>query len=400
MVRISIISCNKVLLVVNMKKKIIRVSTVPESLETFCKGQLKWLSGSYEVVAVSSPLPELEIIRERECVRTVAVPMERHISLWKDLKALVRMVRVLHREKPYLVHSMTPKAGLISMLAAWFCRVPVRMHTYTGLVFPTATGMTRTVLIWMDRLLCFCATYINPEGKGVAEDLKKFKITSKPLHIIGNGNVRGVDLKYWNPDCYDRVEGDGVVSRESLGFAGDDFVFVFVGRLVGDKGINELVRAFTGLRSSKSKLLLVGSYENQLDPLEAQTMSEIETNPDIKTTGSQKDVRPYYAISDVFVSPSYREGFPNTVLEAGAMGLPCIVTDINGSNEIVQQGENGVIVPPRNAEALLSAMQNFMESSDDVSHLASRSREMIAERFEQQFIWKELLKTYNELTKE
>ncbi len=380
-----------------MKKKVIRVSTVPESLETFCRGQLKWLSAKYDIVAVSSPLPDLDIISESEGVKTIGVPMKRHISLINDFKALMQMIKVFHEEKPDIVHSMTPKAGLISMLAAWICRVPIRMHTYTGLIFPTAVGIQQQILIWMDRLLCFCATYINPEGRGVANDLQKFKITRKPLHIIGNGNVRGIDLEYWDPQRYDRVEGDGKVSRGSFGFDKDDFIFIFVGRLVGDKGINELVEAFKKLNNCKVKLLLVGSFEEKLDPLAQETMIEIQSNPNIKSVGNQKDVRPYYAISDAFVFPSYREGFPNTVLEAGAMGLPSIVTDINGSNEIIEASVNGMIISPKDVGALLKVMKFFIEDDKKIAQMASYSRKNICDKYEQQYLWRALLATYNKL---
>lgn len=180
------------------KKKLIKVSTVPTSLNIFCYGQLKMLSEHYEVVAVSSPMKELDEIHKREEVRCIGIPMERHISLIKDFKSLVAMTKLFHKEKPDIVHSMTPKAGLISMVAAWLNHVPVRMHTYTGWVFPTAHGIKKAVLVAMDKLLCHCATYINPEGFGVKNDLSA--ITSKPMHIIGHGNVRGIDLDYWKRD--------------------------------------------------------------------------------------------------------------------------------------------------------------------------------------------------------
>jgi glycosyltransferase involved in cell wall biosynthesis len=372
-------------------KKLIRTSTVPMSLDTFCRGQLKMLSEHFEVVAVSYPDVELKTIEEREGVRTIAVAMERHISLLKDVKSLLQMISVFKKEKPDIVHSITPKAGLVSMLAAWICRVPVRMHTYTGLVFPTTTGMKQKVLIAMDRLLCACATYINPEGQGVANDLRRFSITKKPLHIIGNGNVRGIDADYWKNDGYDRND-----LRNSLQIGKDDFVFVFVGRLVGDKGINELVAAFKQLMAehSKVKLLLIGPYENQLDPLRPETGKEIETNQSIITTGNQEDVRPYYVAADAFVFPSYREGFPNTVIEAGALGLPSIVTDINGANEIIIPPQNGVIVPSKSVEALYQAMSYFLESPEELRRMASNARRMVVDRYNQQFIWGELLKVY------
>ena len=365
------------------------------SLDTFCRGQLKMLSEHYEVVAVSSPDPELKTVAEREGVRTIAVPMARHISLVSDVKALFKMISVFRREKPDIVHSITPKAGLVSMLAGWICRVPVRMHTYTGLVFPTETGMKQKILIWMDRLLCACATYINPEGQGVANDLKRFGITRKPLHIIGNGNVRGINADFWKAD-----EEAVAEVREQLHINPEkDYVFIFVGRLVRDKGINELVSAFHRLSEERQnvKLVLVGRSEEQLDPLKPETLKEIKSNANILAAGRQSDVRPFYAMADAFAFPSYREGFPNTVLEAGAMGLPSIVTDINGANEIIIPQQNGIIVPSRNADAFYEAMKWFMEHPKEVKTMASNARRMIVDRYEQHYLWGELLKVYKEL---
>ena len=371
-------------------KKLIKVSTIPTSLDTFCRGQLKMLSQYYDVIAVSSPDKELKIIHDREGVRTIVVAMERHISIFKDICSLLNMIKVFRRERPDIVHSMTPKAGLISMLAARITGVPVRMHTYTGLVFPTETGMKQKILIWMDRLLCACATYINPEGKGVMNDLIKFGITKKPLHIIANGNVRGINL-----DVYSRNE-DVMKKAETLR---DDsrFTFCFVGRLVGDKGLNELVAAFEQLKKDGVKnirLLMVGPKEEQLDPLKAETVDMMNGDDDIILCGMQTDVRAYYAASDAFVFPSYREGFPNTVLEAGAMGLPAIVTDINGCNEIITNDVNGVIIPSHSEKALYDAMKYFVENNGKIKEMGVNARRVIETKFEQKMIWAELLKVY------
>lgn len=372
------------------KKKLIKVSTVPMSLNTFCRGQLAMLSEHFEVVAISSPGEQLLELGDREGVRTVAVPMERHIAILKDLMSLIRMILVFLRERPDIVHSMTPKAGLISMLAAWICRVPVRMHTYTGLVFPTESGLKQKILIWMEKLLCFCATYINPESHGVAKDLKAYHITESPLHIIANGNVRGIDLSYYalTPKVLENAQK---LKDNSL------FTFVYVGRLVSDKGINELVEAFCKLRKEISavRLLLVGRYETILDPLADDTLERIEGESAIIFCGSQSDVRPYYAAANALVFPSYREGMPNVVLEAGAMGLPAIVTDINGSNEIIVNGENGIIIPPKNSNSLYQAMLSFVDNVGDVRRMAGNARRMIALRYEQRMIWDALLTEYN-----
>lgn len=375
--------------------KILRVATVPGSLNTFCKGLLRELQeqDGYEVVAVSSPATVLDEIAEREGVRTVAVPMERHIAPLKDLKSLFGLIRVFRREKPTMVHSMTPKAGLLSMIAAWACRVPVRVHTFTGLVFPTATGLSQKILILTDRITCACATHIVPEGEGVKNDLINYRITKKPLKVLGHGNVRGIDLDHYNPALPEvRSEAEKLRSHSI-------FTFIFVGRLVRDKGINELVGAFSQLNTQypHTRLLLVGPYEEDLDPLEPETVAAIDNNKAIVAVGSQKDVRPWLAASDAFVFPSYREGFPNVVIEAGAMGLPSIVTDINGSREIIIDGDNGIIIPPRQTETLRQAMEIFLTDKDMAKKLSRNARPLIASRYEQSYVRRCLKEYYREI---
>lgn len=375
--------------------KIIRTSTVPGSLNTFCKGLLRELEEQegYQIIAVSSPGAPLDEIKQREGVKTYSVEMQRHISPFKDLKSLWGLIKVFRKEKPDMVHSITPKAGLLSMMAAWFTRVPVRVHTFTGLVFPTATGLKQKILILTDRLTCACATHIVPEGEGVKNDLVNYKITKKPLKVLGYGNVRGIDLNHYNPELSE-------IKAEAAKIHKDDvFTFVFIGRLVRDKGINELVKAFSKLNEiyPRTRLLLVGPYEENLDPLLPKTLAAIDSNKSIEAVGLQKDIRPWLAASDVFVFPSYREGFPNVVIEAGAMGLPSIVTDINGSREIIIDGKNGIIIPSQNAEMLFRAMETFYTDKDLVSRLSSEARPMIESRFEQGFVHRCLKDYYKEI---
>lgn len=375
--------------------KIIRTSTVPGSLNTFCQGLLKELQedDGYEVVAVSSPGDAMREIEEREGVRTVSVPVERHISPLKDLKSLLALIRVFWREKPTMVHSMTPKAGLLSMMAAWVCRVPVRVHTFTGLVFPTATGLTQKILILTDRITCACATHIVPEGEGVKNDLINYRITRKPLKVLGHGNVRGIDLDHYNPGLPEVQAEAAKIRKPGI------FTFVFVGRLVRDKGINELVEAFERLNREypKTRLLLIGRQEPELDPLKPETIEKIDNNKDIEAVGQQSDVRPWLAASDAFVFPSYREGFPNVVIEAGAMGLPSIVTDINGSREIIIEGKNGTIIPPRDADTLCRAMKLMIDGRARTAGMAANARPLTASRYEQTYVRRCLKDFYKEI---
>lgn len=367
----------------NSRKKIIRSSTVPQSLETFCKGMLKELSEQYEVIALSSPGEALDIIEKREGVRTIAVPMERHISILKDLKSLFALIRVFRNERPDMVHSITPKAGLLCMMAAWWTRVPVRIHTFTGLVFPTSRGFIKRVLMLTDKLTCACATHIIPEGEGVKKDLIDNKITRKPLQVLGYGNIRGVDMDYYSRTH--EVEEKAAVLRDS-----SRFTFLFVGRIVRDKGINELVAAFQRLAVENPyvRLFLVGAYEENLDPVDSLTVEAIKKESRIVSVGrkSGTDLLAYYAASDCFVFPSYREGFPNTVLEAGSMGLPSIVTDINGSREIIEDGFNGRVVPPRDTDALYEAMKWMIENPEKRKSMASVSRGHIQMHYEQGYV--------------
>lgn len=365
----------------SVRLKIVRAATIGTSLNTFCEGLLTELTeDGYEVLALSSPDADLDELSKRERVRTIGVHMERRISPWKDLVSLMKIIRALKKEKPDMVHSMTPKAGLLCMMAARWCGVPVRIHTFTGLVWPTATGLSRQILMMTDKITCACATHIIPEGEGVKTDLLR-SITHKPMKVLGYGNVKGVDLDYWK--------------RTTKKVEELPFTFVFVGRIVRDKGMNELVAAFVRLHKecTDTRLLLVGGFEDDIDPVAPEIKHLIESSDGIEAVGEQKDVRPFYEQSDVLVFPSYREGFPNVVIEAGAMDLPSIVTDINGSREIVENGKNGVIVPPRDEQALFDVMKWMIEHSEERKAMADNARRMVANRYEQGFV-RQCLKDY------
>ena len=375
-----------------MKTKIIRACTVPMSV-IFVTGMLSELQKQYEVVLLSSPGYELDEAEEKFGVRGIRVPMERHISFGRDLISLCRLVYVFLREKPAMVHSMTPKAGLLCMIAAWLTRVPVRVHTFTGLIFPTAIGFKRKILMLTDKLTCACATHVIPEGEGVKNDLLGNGITKKPMKVLGCGNVRGIDMVR-----YDRRPEVMVLAQKIR--KDDVFTFIFVGRIVRDKGINELCQAMALLSGiAPVRLLMVGPYEDDLDPISQPSKDIIENNSSVEYLGSKygDELLACYAAADCFVFPSYREGFPNTVLEAGAMGLPSIVTDINGSREIIVQGENGVVIPPKDADALYQAMLDMIRYKAVRERMAGNARKMIASRFEQSFVRKCLLDYYDEI---
>lgn len=382
-----------------MVKKILRIVTTSGSF-SLLKGQLRFLSQKgWNVIGVAGePENRLQQLTEAEGITSIFIPhIVRPISPANDLKALLELIRAIKKEKPLIVHANTPKGSFLGMLAAWYCRVPHRIYTVTGLRFETATGLFRRLLIAMERITCMCATKVIPEGDGVAATLRRERITAKPLKKILNGNINGVDLEY-----YSRNQSLEEAARQIKAKIGEGFTFIFVGRIVRDKGIIELIEAFQRLQKehSECRLVLLGRQESDLDPIRPSTLQAIKDNPAIFEAGWQNDVRPWLAAADALAFPSYREGFPNVVMQAGAMSLPSIVTDINGCNEIIIEGENGYIVPPRDPQALYQRMKNMVEDTATTKMMAQMARPLIAERYEQQAVWEAILSEYQKLTKQ
>lgn len=379
------------------QSKLIRITTVPVSLKTLLKGQHRFMSeNGFEVVGVSSKGQELEDVKNDENIRVVALEMTRTISPFSDLKSLWNLYKLCKKEKPNIVHSHTPKAGIIGMLGAKLAGVPIRLHTVAGLPLMEEKGIKRKILDFVEKLTYACATKVYPNSKGLYDFILENKFTStEKLKVIGKGSSNGIDTTYFNPNQISEEQKENL--KKSLGIQLEDFVFIFVGRIVKDKGINELIGAFSKLKTQNSKLLLVGNYERELDPLLPETETIIKTNPNIISVGFQPDVRPYFAVSDCLVFPSYREGFPNVVMQAGAMELPCIVSNINGCNEIVVEGENGMIIPVKDSRAILDAMNTLMNNQAYYQRLKTNARSMIQSRYEQQVVWNAILEEYNHL---
>lgn len=361
----------------------------------------------FEVTAVSAEAEELKRVAAKYGVAEHCIEMTREITPFKDARSLWKMYRLLRREKPEIVHTHTPKAGLIGMTAAFFAGVPVRMHTVAGLPLLETSGMKRRILNTAERLTSRFATGAYPNSFALRDIMRKHGLCPKnKLFVIANGSSNGIDTSYFSPAAI-TLESKKKL-REELNISEEDFVFIFVGRLVKDKGLNELISAFAALLrdnpngerpSHRLRLLLVGSFEQALNPVAAETLREIETNLHILTVGFQDDVRPYLAISNALVFPSYREGFPNVVLQAGAMGIPAIVSDINGCNEIVEHGKNGLIVQPKDETALYHAMLQLTSEPVMLRAFAENSRSIICEKYEQQKVWEALLAEYHRLLK-
>jgi glycosyltransferase involved in cell wall biosynthesis len=378
-----------------MKPKLFRITTVPISLKILLKGQNRFMAeNGFNVLGISSSGSELDEVAQNEKISVCAVEMTRTISPLNDFKSFWKFYKLCRLEHPTIVHSHTPKAGIVSMLAAKLAGVPIRLHTVAGLPLMETTGRKRRLLDFVEKLTYICATKVYPNSKGLYDFILENNFTEKKkIKVIANGSSNGIDTNYFSIKAITKEQI--ITLKSGLGINENDFVYVFVGRLVGDKGINELVKAFSQLKANNTKLLLVGSFELELDPLQSQTLEAIDNNPSIISVGFQKDVRPYFAISNCLVFPSYREGFPNVVMQAGAMGLPSIVTNINGCNEIIIERKNGIIIPVKNVEAIVESMQKMYIDNDFYYQLKQNARFMIQSRYEQSVVWNALLDEYN-----
>lgn len=382
------------------KKKLVRITTVPLSLDKILDGQLSFMNNHYEVIAVSSEKEYLIRCAKNEGVRFKHIEMTRKITPIKDFISLIKLISFLKKERPLIIHSHTPKAGILAMLASKITNIPIRLHTVAGLPLMEEKGNKKKMLELIEKLTYSFSTFVFTNSNGLYKYIIENNYVSKnKLKVIGNGSSNGVDINYFSPTSVSVKEKEKL--KLSLGILENDFTFVFVGRIVADKGINELINAFDTIsfQNNAIKLLLVGEQESHLDPLNENTLKLISSNKNIIKTGFQKDIRPFLAVSDALVFPSYREGFPNVIMQAGAMELPVIATNINGCNEIIINEKNGVLIELKNNGAIVKAMVRLIEDEAFYKNLKSNARSMIVSRFERKVICEKILYEYKEMEK-
>ncbi len=375
-----------------MKPKFIIITTIPLSLNFF-RGQIQVLKKHFNIEVLSSPGEELTKVTESEQVYGNIVPMTREVAIIADSISLLKMIIILRKLKPAIVHGSTPKAGFLSMLASRIVGVKHRIYYLHGLRYDGLTGRKKKFLQWMERMTCKLATDVFAVSFGVRENMIKDQITNKPIQVINNGSVNGINLDYFSREA--DISSDFKIKKEGE----DTFVFGFVGRLVKDKGINELVEAFKKVHAKHphTKLLLVGDFEDSLDPVKEETKNEIKAYEDIVFTGYQREIRPYLMQMDVFVFPSYREGFGVSLMEALAMEVPAISSNIIGCNEIIENGHNGLLIPSHSTEHLEHAMLRLLEDKKLYQQIKANTRAYVTAKYNQAELWEATRKAYLKL---
>src|SRR6185295_3582644 len=343
--------------------KLVHIMTVPESL-FFLTRQARFMKArGLEVHAIASPGPDLDRFGREEGVSTYPVEMPRRISPLGDLVALVRLVRILRALRPSIVQSHTPKGGLLGMIAAFLTGVPVRIYTLHGLPLETARGLKRVLLRWTEKISCLLASQVLAVGPslrriGIAEGLappSKFK-------VLGKGTINGVDADdRFNPLPHAAAEGKAL--RRANGIPAEARVIGFVGRIVRDKGLEDLMEAWKGLREEYPDLhlLVAGAFESR-DPISPSADAALRGDSRIHLTGNVDFTRPLYGAMEIVVLPTYREGFPTVPLEAAAMGLPVVATQVTGCVDAVLDGVTGTLVPAGNPDRLKAALRTDLDT--------------------------------------
>ena len=374
-----------------MKKKICFVVSAPITAKAFLIKHFEYLSKEFDITLVANfeAQSDFEIPFVKN---TKSIAIHRSINPLKDFLALIRLYFFFKKESFHVVHSVTPKAGLLAMTAAWFSRIPVRVHIFTGQVWHTQVGLKKQFLKFLDRLLVLFTTHILVDGQSQRQFLIANKIiTDKNSKVLGKGSISGVDVQKFNPSLEIRN-----LYRAQLNFQNNDIVFAFLGRMNTDKGILDLAKAFKKLNAdfSNVKLLLVGFDEENMQ----EKIREIHTE-NIIYFGSTPKPQEVLQAADVFCLPSYREGFGTSVIEASLLELPIVCSDTYGLAETIIENKTGLRHEVKNVAQLYNQMKLLVQNEETRIVLGKNGRQYVLENFSADEISLQWLNFYKDILK-
>lgn len=382
------------------RMRVVHITTVPESLVSYLRGQIDFLRDrGVDVIAVSSPGDHLDAFAKESHADVVAVEMPRKITPLRDLRSLSSLVKTLREQRPDVIHAHTPKGGLLGMIGGWLAGVPVRIYHMRGLPLETATGWRRALLTATERTSCALATRVLCVSNSLREvALREHLVDPDKIAVLANGSGQGVDATgKFDPA---RLPADArAATRRKHGIPDDAVVLGYFGRLVRDKGIRELLTAWQILRDAYPKLhLILAGVIEERDALPADALTALRSDERIHLLGFDWNTPPLYAAMDVVVLPTYREGFPNVPLEAAAMNRPVVATRVSGCVDAIVDGVTGLLVPPRDADALADALRRYIEDPALRAKHGRAARERVLLSFRREILWEAIHKTYLELT--
>ncbi|WP_414154090.1 glycosyltransferase family 4 protein [Pseudomonas sp. BNK-43-a] len=379
--------------------RVARVSTVPFFVITQLSAPIRALSESgAEVVVIASDDDLGDSMAELDCSEYVPVHIAREINPLSDLKSLVRLISLFRQRRFDIVHSTTPKAGLLCAIAGLVARVPVRLHSFTGQPWVTMSGLKRRILKACDRVIGLLDTRCYTDSQSQRRFLVEEGIVSaRKLHVLGEGSLAGVNLQRFDPSRYS-VEARGELKVE-LGIDQDTLVLLFVGRITKDKGVVELLEAFSGLLEAGKDvvLVMVGPYETDGETLLSRYLADPQVASRLKLVGFTGEPERYMSIATVLCLPSYREGFGTVVIEAAAMEVPTVGTSIYGLTDAVVDGITGKLVPVGDARALQEALLAIVEDPLVAHNLSAAARQRAVERFDSRRYSQLLIDEYHDL---
>lgn len=378
------------------KRNILHVVNIYFVIPYFIDGQFRYFGGKgYRMHVVCSPSPYLDGYAKEQGFDYREIPILRSVNVGQDVRSIRSICRYIKEKNIGIVVGHTPKGALLAMIAAWLCRVPVRIYFRHGLVYQTSHGLKRFILKSVDRLASLLSTKIICVSPSVLDQSVADHLAPRRKQtILANGTCCGIDTNgKFNPANIDRTKLAAMMSKWGIGK--DDWVVGYTGRLVRDKGIIELVEAFNKIKSEKTdshiKLLLVGMFEKR-DALPKEEHDAIVDNPNIVWTDFQNsDMEYFYSMMNVYVLASYREGFPTGVLEAQAMEVPVITTRATGCVDSIHEGETGLFVG-HDATQLAEAISKIYDKKTAIS--GTKARQWVENNFENHIVWKEIEKLY------
>lgn len=390
---------NNILINNRPSKKLIRITTIPMALHVLLPGQMKFMSeNGFKVIMISADGENLDKVIENEKCQHIIVPMTRKITPWQDLLCLFQLIKIFRKEKPDIVHSHTPKAGLLGMMAAKISGIKIRIHTVAGLPLMEESGLKYALLKQIEKITYSVANHVWPNSNSLYNFIKKNNLADAyKLKVIGQGSTNGVSITRFNKETLDK--NFLTVIKGNINYDTASVYLLYIGRLVKHKGIVELVNVFSLLKKNYPhlKLILVGIFESSLDLLPKKILKQIVDDPCIINVGWSDNAEYYMSLAHYFVFPSYREGFPNVLLEAGAIQLPVICSNIPGNTDIIIHNETGLLFEKKNEKDMYQKLKYALDNPKKMLSMANKLQHYIKFWYEREMYWKILLEEYNKL---